>query len=149
METIHLDLSAEEVGVLVFALGACYRLPEAWTLAQRVLRLASHSSLPTGAATLPPLPAAGGSAPAAAAAPGPPPPANGELTITPVEVEQSQDGKSMVVTYKVRSGSTVKTKTVRTWDPTLFSTLLARKGVTTTFVVKESAHGFLNIVGVK
>lgn len=148
METIHLDLNQEEVGVLIFALGACYKLPEAWPLAQRVLRLASHSSLPTGAASIG-LPAAGGSAPAPAAPAPPPPPANGELTITPVEVEQSQDGKSMVVTYKVRSGSTVKTKTVRTWDPTLFSTLLARKGVTTTFVVKESAHGFLNIVGVK
>ena len=147
METINLELTADEVGILVYALGACYKLPEAWPLAQRVLRLASHSPLPTGAASIGP-PAAGGSAPAVAAPAPPPPPANGELTITPVEVEQSPDGKSMVVTYHVRSGSTLKKKTTRSWDPTLFSTLLSRKGVTTTFVVKES-KGFLNIVGVK
>lgn len=146
METIHLELNSDEVGILVYALGACYKLPEAWPLAQRVLRLASHSPLPTGAASIGP-PAAGGSAPAPAAQS--PAPDTDLLTITPVEVAQSPDGKSMVVGYKIRNGSVVKSKTIRTWDPTLFSTLLARKGVTTTFVVKQSKQGFLNIVGVK
>jgi hypothetical protein len=160
METIHLELDADEAGILIYALGRCYTLPEAWPLAQRVMKLVSHPNLlPTGAASVPP-PAVGGSTPAAVAAPESRPlpqvartnartdtPA-GELAITPIEVEQSADGKAMVVTYLIRSGSVAKKKTVRSWDPTLFSSLLATKGVATTFVVKES-KGFLNIVGVK
>lgn len=70
----------------------------------------------------------------------------GELTITPVTVEQS--GKAMVVTYQVRSGGKVRTTKVRCWDPTLFSDLLASQGQVTTFLTKES-KGYTNIVGVK
>jgi len=71
----------------------------------------------------------------------------GELTITPVSVEQ--DGKAMVVSYRIRSGQRTQhlTKT-RCWDPKLFSALLATVGQTTTFLTRES-KGFLNIVGVK
>jgi hypothetical protein len=151
METINLELDQKEVGILIYALGICYKLPEAWPLAQRVLALVSHPALPTGAASLPPRPAVGGSTPAAAAVPADVKKENGstgELAITPVEVEQSADGKAMLVTYQIQSGSVSKKKTVRSWDPTLFSSLLASKGVRTTFVVKES-KGFLNIVGVK
>jgi len=148
METIHLELNADEAGILIYALGSCTKIPEAWSLAQRVLNLVSHPNLlPTGAASVP-LPAVGGSTPAAVAAPADAKNVTGELAITPIEVEQSADGKAMVVTYLIRSGSVTKKKTVRSWDPTLFSSLLASKGVPTTFVVKES-KGFLNIVGVK
>ena len=149
METIHLELNADEAGILIYALGSCTKIPEAWPLAQRVLNLVSHPNLlPTGAASVPP-PAVGGSTPAAVAAPAEAKNGTGELAITPIEVEQSADGKSMVVTYLIRSGpGHAKQKTVRSWDPTLFSSLLATKGVATTFVVKES-KGFLNIVGVK
>jgi hypothetical protein len=148
METIHLELNADEAGILIYALGSCTKIPEAWPLAQRVLNLVSHPNLlPTGAASVPP-PAVGGSTPAAVAAPAETKNGTGELAITPIEVEQSADGKAMVVTYLIRSGSVTKKKTVRSWDPTLFSSLLATKGVATTFVVKES-KGFLNIVGVK
>jgi len=148
METIHLELNADEAGILIYALGSCTKIPEAWPLAQRVLNLVSHPNLlPTGAASVPP-PAVGGSTPAAVAAPAEAKNGTGELAITPIEVEQSADGKAMVVTYLIRSGSVTKKKTVRSWDPTLFSSLLASKGVATTFVVKES-KGFLNIVGVK
>jgi hypothetical protein len=148
METIHLELNADEAGILIYALGSCTKIPEAWPLAQRVLNLVSHPNLlPTGAASVPP-PAVGGSTPAAVAAPAEAKNGTGELAITPIEVEQSADGKAMVVTYLIRSGSVTKKKTVRSWDPTLFSSLLATKGVATTFVVKES-KGFLNIVGVK
>jgi len=148
METIHLELNADEAGILIYALGSCTKIPEAWPLAQRVLNLVSHPNLlPTGAASVPP-PAVGESTPAAVAAPAETKNGTGELAITPIEVEQSADGKAMVVTYLIRSGSVTKKKTVRSWDPTLFSSLLATKGVATTFVVKES-KGFLNIVGVK
>jgi len=149
MEAIHLELNADEAGILIYALGRCYQVPEAWPLAQRVMQLVSHHpALPTGAASYPPPPAVGGSTPAAVAAPADVTNGTGELAITPIEVEQSADGKAMVVTYMIRSGSVTKKKTVRSWDPTLFSSLLATKGVATTFVVKES-KGFLNIVGVK
>jgi hypothetical protein len=147
METIHLELDADEAGILIYALGRCYTVPEAWPLAQRVMKLVSHPMLPTGAASPPP-PAVGGSTPAAVAAPAETKNGTGELAITPIEVEQSADGKAMVVTYMIRSGSVTKKKTVRSWDPTLFSSLLASKGEPTTFIVKES-KGFLNIVGVK
>ena len=148
METIHLELNADEAGILIYALGSCTKIPEAWPLAQRVLNLVSHPNLlPTGAASVPP-PAVGGSTPAAVAAPAEAKNGTGELAITPIEVEQSADGKAMVVTYMIRSGSVTKKKTVRSWDPTLFSSLLASKGEPTTFIVKES-KGFLNIVGVK
>jgi hypothetical protein len=72
----------------------------------------------------------------------------GELTITPVKVEQSQDGKAMVVSYQVRSGQKTRVTKTRCWDPKLFSALLATVGQTTTFLTRES-KGFLNIVGVK
>jgi hypothetical protein len=72
----------------------------------------------------------------------------GELTITPVNVCQSVDGKAMVVTYRIRSGARVRTTSMRCWDPSLFSTLLASKDESTTFLTKES-KGFTNIVGVK
>jgi len=148
MEAIHLELNADEAGILIYALGRCYTVPEAWPLAQRVMKLVSHPNLlPTGAASVPP-PAVGGSTPAAVAAPADVTNATGELAITPIEVEQSADGKAMVVTYMIRSGNVTKKKTIRTWDPGLFSSLLASKGAPTTFIVKES-KGFLNIVGVK
>lgn len=174
METIHLELTTEEAGILIYALGACYKVPDTLALAQRVMKLVSHPALPTGAASPPPPPAES-RLPAAAAAPKRPIPGeydvvqvqtarsgqistkeietalhtpNGELTITPVEVEQSADGKAMLVTYRIRTGTTTKSKTIRTWDPKLFSDLVTTKGVPTTFLVKES-KGFLNIVGVK
>jgi len=70
----------------------------------------------------------------------------GELTITPVSVEQ--DGKAMVVSYRIRSGEKVRLTKSRCFDPKLFSALLATVGETTTFLTRES-KGFLNIVGVK
>jgi len=70
----------------------------------------------------------------------------GELTITPVSVEQ--DGKAMVVSYRIRSGEKVRLTKSRCFDPKLFSALLATVGQTTTFLTRES-KGFLNIVGVK
>jgi len=70
----------------------------------------------------------------------------GELTITPVSVEQ--DGKAMVVSYQIRSGKKTRTTKTRCWDPKLFSALVATVGQTTTFLTRES-KGFLNIVGVK
>ena len=70
----------------------------------------------------------------------------GELTITPVSVEQ--DGKAMVVSYQIRSGQKTRLTKTRCWDPKLFSALLATVGQTTTFLTRES-KGFLNIVGVK
>jgi hypothetical protein len=70
----------------------------------------------------------------------------GELTITPVSVEQ--DGKAMVVNYQIRSGQKTRIAKNRCWDPKLFSALLATVGQTTTFLTRES-KGFLNIVGVK
>ena len=70
----------------------------------------------------------------------------GELTITPISVEQ--DGKAMVVSYQIRSGQKTRTTKTRCWDPKLFSSLLATVGQTTTFLTRES-KGFLNIVGVK
>jgi hypothetical protein len=73
-------------------------------------------------------------------------PLEGELTITPVSVEQ--DGKSMVVSYQIRSGQKTRMTKTRCWDPKLFSALLATVGQTTTFLTRES-KGFLNIVGVK
>jgi hypothetical protein len=70
----------------------------------------------------------------------------GELTITPVTVVQ--DGKSMVVSYQIRSGQKTRMTKMRCWDPKLFSGLLATVGETTTFLTRES-KGFTNIVGVK
>jgi hypothetical protein len=70
----------------------------------------------------------------------------GELTITPVSVEQN--GKAMVVSYQIRSGQKTRTTKTRCWDPKLFSALVASVGQTTTFLTRES-KGFLNIVGVK
>jgi hypothetical protein len=70
----------------------------------------------------------------------------GELTITPVSVEQ--EGKAMVVSYQIRTGQKTRTTKTRCWDPKLFSALLATIGQTTTFLTRES-KGFLNIVGVK
>jgi hypothetical protein len=70
----------------------------------------------------------------------------GELTITPVSVEQ--DGKAMVVNYQIRSGQKTRLTKTRCWDSKLFSALLASVGQTTTFLTRES-KGFLNIVGVK
>jgi hypothetical protein len=70
----------------------------------------------------------------------------GELTITPVSVEQ--DGKAMVVSYQIRSGQKTRLTKTRCWDPKLFSALVASVGQTTTFLTRES-KGFLNIVGVK
>jgi len=103
METIHLELNADEAGILIYALGSCTKIPEAWSLAQRVLNLVSHPNLlPTGAASVPP-PAVGGSTPAAVAAPAEAKNGTGELAITPIEVEQSADGKAMVVTVTTRT----------------------------------------------
>jgi hypothetical protein len=70
----------------------------------------------------------------------------GELTITPVSVEQ--DGKAMVVSYEIRTGQKTRLTKTRCWDPKLFSALLTTIGETTTFLTRES-KGFLNIVGVK
>jgi hypothetical protein len=70
----------------------------------------------------------------------------GELTITPVSVEQ--DGKAMVVSYQIRTGQKTRLTKTRCWDPKLFSALVASVGQTTTFLTRES-KGFLNIVGVK
>jgi len=70
----------------------------------------------------------------------------GELTITPVSVEQ--DGKAMVVSYQIRTGQKTRIAKNRCWDPKLFSALVASVGQTTTFLTRES-KGFLNIVGVK
>jgi hypothetical protein len=106
---------------------------------------------------LPPSQSVMGASPATKPAPDPPgvpPPAPinsnspAELVITPTEVEQSPDGKSMVVTYKIRTANATKTTRIRSWEPRLFGDLLATKGISTTFLVKES-KGFLNIVGVK
>lgn len=71
---------------------------------------------------------------------------DGELTITPVSVEQ--DGKAMVVSYQIRTGQKTRIAKNRCWDPKLFSALVATVGQTTTFLTRES-KGFLNIVGVK
>lgn len=70
----------------------------------------------------------------------------GELTITPTKVEQSQDGKSMVVTF---IGAGNRSKNVRCWDPKQFSSLLAAVKSPITLLVKRTDKGFTNIVGVK
>lgn len=70
----------------------------------------------------------------------------GELTITPTKVEQSQDGKAMVVTF---IGAGNRSKNVRCWDPKQFSSLLAAVKSPITLLVKRTDKGFTNIVGVK
>jgi hypothetical protein len=174
MAKFHLEIDGDERFALVLALSTvsyesigyseCYS--ECLALMRRLLEV---SPLPDSKASASPPAPSGMSVPAdtAPATPlSPDPPARsetaglreesahpkgwtGELVITPVTVEQSADGKAMVVTYQIRTGNNkVRTTTMRCWDPKLFSALLATAGQSTTFLVKES-KGFTNIVGVK
>jgi hypothetical protein len=156
MAKFHLEIDERERGVLMFALGAISGVhAESYPLAARIAGLAA-----SGQSAKPPVPS-GMPVPVNAAAPVVPcspepavepgfPEAGraGELVITPVKVEQSADGKAMVVTYRIRTANSTRTTTIRCWDPKLFSALLATAGQPTTFLVKES-KGFTNIVGVK
>jgi hypothetical protein len=76
-------------------------------------------------------------------------PLDGELTITPVKVDQPPDGKSMVVHYRIRTGNAVRMTKIHCWDSTQFGNILDTVGKSTTFVTKETKTGFVNIVGVK
>jgi hypothetical protein len=73
----------------------------------------------------------------------------GELAITPIKVDQPEDGKSMVVHYQVRTAAGAKVKVIRCWDPSYFGSILDTVGQATTFLTKTNAQGFTNIVGVK
>jgi hypothetical protein len=168
--TFHFEISDDERVLLILAIGASVphianfvvdshtayvpilnllrRLTEAPTLPQ--------ASAPSVAASVPPKNAAAvfparQPAPVVTASEKPvaervPEKETGELTITPVSVEQ--DGKAMVVSYQIRSGQKTRLTKTRCWDQKLFSALVASVGQTTTFLTRES-KGFLNIVGVK
>jgi hypothetical protein len=76
-------------------------------------------------------------------------PLEGELTITPVKVDQPPDGKSMVVHYRIRVGNAVRMTKIHCWDSTQFGDILDTVGKSTVFLTKETKTGFVNIVGVK
>jgi hypothetical protein len=107
---------------------------------------------------LPPSQSVMGASPATKPAPAPPqvptPPAPAdnspaELVITPVKVDQPPDGKSMVVHYRIRTGNAVRLTKMHCWDPAQFGSILETVGKSTTFLLKTTSKGFVNIVGVK
>jgi len=172
MRTFRFEISDDERMLLILAIGASVPhianfVVDSHTAYVPILnllrRLTEVPKLPEGVASAPSTAASGSPRTAAAVStarqPAPvvttsekpvaervPDKETGELTITPVSVEQ--DGKAMVVSYRIRSGEKVRMTKTRCWDPKLFSALLATVGQTTTFLTRES-KGFLNIVGVK
>lgn len=141
---MNIEFSKDEVPILIYALGRCYTVPEAWPIAQRLIALVGSESVRLPIAQ--PRPVATEPAPAASA---PPVPEVLEfLAAHPDSIVKN--GGRLVVKWK--DGKTSSVVQASCWDEALFPAVLRTVKTDAVFQVKRVRTGnatYLNIVGVK